>query len=91
MHRPGRRRCPRFRADAEDVALLDQERGGPLVEAGAVGAVRADVQKLLGAGAPAPAGAKEHPGAAWDAAMLGFPGEQLRGWMETMFRESGNY
>jgi hypothetical protein len=55
--------------DAEDVALLEKEERRLLVEAGAVGTVGADVEEILGAGAPAPAGVEQHPGAARNAAM----------------------
>jgi hypothetical protein len=62
--------------DTEDVALLVEEEGRLFVEAGTVRTVGADVEEVLGAGAPAPAGVQQHPGAARNAAMLRFPGQE---------------
>ena len=63
----------RLDAHAEHVALVAQEGGRRRVEARAVGAIVADVQKVVRIGAAAPAGAQQHPRARGNAPVLRLP------------------
>ena len=60
-------------ADAEDVAIDGEEPRRARVKAGTVRAVGAHVEERRGIGAPAPAGAQQHPRAGRNAAVLRFP------------------